>query len=157
MFSAPIISQTSNPDRHSVYLHARVVILKLQRGICWIYAWRHNHAINERAINRRAINDYMERLHPMMKYGNFIEVYHNCYFTIFIISLYLLFHYIVISLYLLFHYIVISLYLLLTILKHWIVWYRELRLITSGIYEVNYDTAYTYVTYTAIWHHMKTR
>ena len=33
--------------------------------------------INERAINRRALNDYMERLHPMMKYGNFIEVYNN--------------------------------------------------------------------------------
>ena len=23
------------------------------------------------------INDYTERLHPMMKYGNFIEVYYN--------------------------------------------------------------------------------
>ena len=44
--------------RHSVHLHARVVILKLQSGLYWIYAWRHNHAINERAINRRAINDY---------------------------------------------------------------------------------------------------
>ena len=58
------------------YRNRVVVILKLQSGLCWIYAWRHNHAINEhainrRAINRRAINDYMERLHPMMKYGNF--------------------------------------------------------------------------------------
>ena len=39
----------------TVHLHARVVILKLQSGLCWIYTWRHNHAINERAINRRAI------------------------------------------------------------------------------------------------------
>ena len=38
-----------------------------------------NRAINERAINRRAANDYMKRLHPMMKYGNFIEVYNNIY------------------------------------------------------------------------------
>ena len=59
-------------NRHSVHLHARVVILKLQSGHAII-----NRAINERAINRRAINDYMERLHPMMKYGNFIEVYNN--------------------------------------------------------------------------------
>ena len=41
---------------------------------------RDNCAIHERAINKRAIHDYMERLHPMMKYGNFIEVCNNCYY-----------------------------------------------------------------------------
>ena len=50
-------------------------VFGVNRPLGWICAWRHNHAINERTINRRAINDYMERLHPMMKYGNFIEVY----------------------------------------------------------------------------------
>ena len=54
-------------DRHSVHLYAREVILKLQSGHC---------VINERAINRRAINEYMERLYPMM-YGNVIEIYNN--------------------------------------------------------------------------------
>ena len=48
------------------------MILKLQSSC----------AINERAINRRAINDYMERFHPMMQYGSFIEVYNNMQFMI---------------------------------------------------------------------------
>ena len=34
-------------------------------------------AISKRAINERALNDYMERLHSMMKHCNVIEVYNN--------------------------------------------------------------------------------
>ena len=57
------------------------MILKLQSGLYWLYVWRHNHAINERAINRREINDYYGTIASMMKYGNFIEVYNNIYHT----------------------------------------------------------------------------
>ena len=61
------------PRHRIVHLHARVVLLKLQSGHC------DQQSCNKRAYNknRRAINDYMERLHPMMKYGNFIEVYNT--------------------------------------------------------------------------------
>ena len=74
MFCFPNIES----DRHSVHLHARAVILKLKRGHC------DQQSCNKRTCNnRRAINDYMERLHPMMKYGNFIEVYNNIvYFSV---------------------------------------------------------------------------
>ena len=60
-------------DRHSVNLHARVVIFKLQSDHCV------QQSCNKRACNKQACNknDYMERLHPMMKYGNFIEVFNN--------------------------------------------------------------------------------
>ena len=53
------------------------MILKLQSGLK-LDIFMTSQSCNKRTYNKHsALNDYMERLHPMMNYGNFIEVYNN--------------------------------------------------------------------------------